>query len=491
MNPIDDFAALRPDVESPTPDELDELWARVITLDGAGAVSHATAPHRRRRRIAMVGAAASLIVGVAAIVLVADRADAPAGDADTQPGATIITAPEATSPTTVAEVVPVDTVDAPPTWVVPDEAWIAWAPEVSFDPGMAAVTLVAGPRGIVESWVAIVDGVSDPLMSGGGLATDTASEADAPIIAWRTDPGDGNAIVSAGGVARPDAREVFAAVSAGDELPSGFTALPAEAGALAQQRVTQRFDHPDGRWIEVEIQSGGQPRFDAEMQRATAAEFFTPPAGTDVSNIAFVDGYTLVVRSGFWVSTIRTSASSGAATDFTDLIGLVELGDPDASSGVVPIARLAIGDSVMLGAAEQLIADGLTVDAVESRGFADGLDLVRTLAERDRLPETMVVHLGSNGLIDEPSMSAFIALVADVDRVILVTSAIGRDYAEPNNELIAASAAANDNIDLLDWAGLAASCPGDCFATDGLHLTPGGRAYYAALIAAVLVGEGA
>jgi hypothetical protein len=370
MNPIDEFAALRPDVEPPTPDELDGLWNRAIAPDGSSVDRRSS---HRRRRIAMLGAAASLILGVAAIVLFADRADAPAGIADTGSDATMSTAPESTT----VEVAPVDTVGAPPTWVVSDDAWIASEPETAFDPGMAAVTLVAGPLGVVESWVAIVDGVSDPLMWVGGPSTESASEADDPIIAWRVAPGDGNAIVSAGGVAAADARAVFAAVRGGTDLPAGFTVLPDEAGALAQQRVTQRFDHPDGRWIEVEVQSGGQPRFDAEMQRATAAEFYTPPDGADVSNIAFVGEYTLVVRSGFWVSTIRTSASSAGASEFTDLVELIELGDPDASSSAVPITQLAIGDSVMVGAAQQPIADGFTADAVESRVFINGDDLVR------------------------------------------------------------------------------------------------------------------
>ncbi len=398
-------------------------------------------------------------------------------------------------------------ITAPPTWTVSERGWVASEPVVAFESGVANVTLVAGPEGVAASWVAVVDGVSDPLVRVGGLASDL-SESDDPIIAWRTDPAIGNFIVSAGGVAQSDAQAVLTAVQAGAELPPGFTVLPDASGSLAQRRVTQRFDHPDGRWIEIDIQSGGQPRYDVEMEQATAAESFDAPEGVDVSNIAFPGEYTLLLRTGFWVSTVRTSASSDTATDFTDMAELVQLDleavstvtttattttattSPEAAVADAPapasITQLAIGDSVMLGAVTELSEIGFSVDAVESRTFVNGLDVVRMLAEHDRLPETMVVQLGSNGPIGEPNMAEFAGLVADVDTVVILTSVTDRDYNLANNELIYAVAAANDNIQVLDWSELAASCPGACFEADGFHLGADGREYYAALIAGVL-----
>jgi hypothetical protein len=527
MNPIDDYAALRPEPHAPTQEDLDRLWDRALTADSSlvgGEQPRESA--NGRRRVAVLGAAASLIVGIAAIALVADRAEAPGGVANTA----ATSSPESSDPTASEQPTPAVDLTAPPTWMITEPGWVAAPPQVSFDPGVAAVTLVAGPEGVAASWVAIVDGVSDPLMSVGGLAADllqrpsvlvpdetpdpvpttaadVPSEPDPAIIAWRTDPAIGNFIVSAGGVAQSDAQAVFTAVQAGVELPSGFTVLPEDSGSLAQRRVTQRFDHPDGRWIEIDIQSGGQPRYDVVMEQATAAEGFDTPAGVDASNIAFLGESALLMRTGFWVSTVRTSASSAAATDFSDMIRLIELGEPEpaddlattvptttsppvggpASDGVPSaIAQLAIGDSVMLGAANELVELGLTVGAVESRAFVNGLVLVQQLTEQDRLPETMVVQLGGNGPIDEQHLAEFADLVADVDAVIMLTSAIDRDYNQLNTELITEYAATRDNIRVLDWSELAASCPGDCFEADGFHLEPDGRDYYVMLIAAEL-----
>lgn len=50
--------------------------------------------------------------------------------------------------------------------------------------------------------------------------------------------------------------------------------------------------------------------------------------------------------------------------------------------------------------------------------------------------------------------------------------------------------AANENVHVLDWAGLAGRCPGDCFEADGFHLTPEGRDYYTMRVAEVFEAVG-
>ena len=152
----------------------------------------------------------------------------------------------------------------------------------------------------------------------------------------------------------------------------------------------------------------------------------------------------------------------------------------------VPIPKLALGDSVMLGAATQLSADGFLVDAVESRAFVNGLDTVQQLKEQGRLGDVVVVHLGTNGPIDPGDMTAMMEALADVPQVLLLTIDVPRDYTAGNNALIYDTVNTYPNVALLDWAGLAAACPGDCFYSDGFHLRTDGQVYYAALIAGAL-----
>ncbi|MGA9275713.1 acyltransferase family protein [Ilumatobacter sp.] len=148
--------------------------------------------------------------------------------------------------------------------------------------------------------------------------------------------------------------------------------------------------------------------------------------------------------------------------------------------------RLSVGDSVMLGAAPQLGEIGFTVDAIESRAWVNGLDTIEQLGAQGRLPDELVIHLGTNGPIGQTNMDRMMAAVATVPKVVLLTNDVDRDYTAGNNELIFAAAAANDNVSVLDWNGLTTGCTGDCFEADGFHLKPAGKRYYADLIAGAL-----
>jgi peptidoglycan/LPS O-acetylase OafA/YrhL len=155
-----------------------------------------------------------------------------------------------------------------------------------------------------------------------------------------------------------------------------------------------------------------------------------------------------------------------------------------------PIAKLALGDSVMLGAAPQLQDQGFAVDAVEGRAFVNGLDVVQKLQQQGRLGGVVVVHLGTNGPIAESDMTAMMEALAGVPQVLLLTTDVDRDYTAGNNTLIYNTAAQYPNVSLLDWAGLDGSCPGNCFYKDGYHLRPDGQVYYAQLIAEALQTAG-
>ena len=156
---------------------------------------------------------------------------------------------------------------------------------------------------------------------------------------------------------------------------------------------------------------------------------------------------------------------------------------PDTTAPPPPPAlKLAIGDSVLLGAAEELQAAGFAVDADESRAFSRGIDIVQALVDQDRLPEELIIHLGTNGPIRESEMEQMMALVADVPKVLLVENDVPRDYEATNNALLVSAASSRSNVGVLYWNGLASGCVGDCIYQDGFHLKTVGAEYYTALI---------
>ncbi|MEZ5298086.1 MAG: acyltransferase family protein [Ilumatobacteraceae bacterium] len=158
---------------------------------------------------------------------------------------------------------------------------------------------------------------------------------------------------------------------------------------------------------------------------------------------------------------------------------------PAPAAAPVPaarVAKLAIGDSVMLGAAGALADRGWAVNAEVSRQMVDTVPLMQQLAAGGVFGDAVVIHLGTNGPISATSLDGVLAPVADVPRVVLVTVVADRAWTAANNDLIRSRA--GGNVVLVDWAAAAPACPGDCFEDDGIHLRPEGRTYYADLITA-------
>ncbi|WP_420452654.1 acyltransferase family protein [Ilumatobacter sp.] len=179
------------------------------------------------------------------------------------------------------------------------------------------------------------------------------------------------------------------------------------------------------------------------------------------------------------------ATSDPAATDAVIVPASTEPPPPEEPAPEL----LAVGDSVMKGAAANLDELGITVDAVESRSWGDGLDYVRTLAERDRLPRDLVIHLGTNSPISQQQMDAMMEAVADVPQVVILSVVIPTHpgVESANNAMIYSTINKYDNVELLDWAGFAPLCPSaECYASDGIHLRPEGRAYYAEQIRSIL-----
>ena len=151
-----------------------------------------------------------------------------------------------------------------------------------------------------------------------------------------------------------------------------------------------------------------------------------------------------------------------------------------------PVPFLAIGDSVMLGAAPELTDRGMFVDAAISRQMIDMIPVFEQLRDGHLFGTAVVVHLGTNGPITQQTLDAFLATMDGVPNVILVTVRADRSWTADNNALLRAADHDGDNKILLDWEVRSAECPGECFYHDGIHLRPEGQQYYANLISDIL-----
>jgi hypothetical protein len=167
----------------------------------------------------------------------------------------------------------------------------------------------------------------------------------------------------------------------------------------------------------------------------------------------------------------------------TSLEGLAPLAIPPTVSG---FPLVALGDSVMLGAAEELQARGFQVDALQSRQMNTFVPTMQALRDNGTFGSVVVIHLGTNGSFSQETLDAMLATVADVPVVLLLTGKADRGWIADNNARLRAVPATHPNVTVVDWEVLAPSCEGRCFYDDGIHLTQSGQNFYADLIGRVL-----
>lgn len=143
---------------------------------------------------------------------------------------------------------------------------------------------------------------------------------------------------------------------------------------------------------------------------------------------------------------------------------------------------LAIGDSVMLGAARELTERGATVDAMKSRAVRSALEIVNYLKSVRRLGSIVVIHLGTNNTTTEAVFDEIMTSLRDVPLVLFLTVHVPSEPRQTiNNRLINALPNKYGNVKVLDWHTIAAQYP-EYLYSDRTHLRPAGARFYADLI---------
>jgi hypothetical protein len=152
-----------------------------------------------------------------------------------------------------------------------------------------------------------------------------------------------------------------------------------------------------------------------------------------------------------------------------------------------PLRVSMFGDSVMLGAREELLAQfagqPVTVDAVEDRSLLGAISLFQ--AAGPSLGDVVVLDLGYNDASDPAVFRGRIddamAALGGVRRVLWLNQHDwGPGRAGMNAEL-AAAATRYPNLTVIDWNAEVSAHPDEVYA-DAIHLTPSGQTAMAALV---------
>jgi peptidoglycan/LPS O-acetylase OafA/YrhL len=203
-----------------------------------------------------------------------------------------------------------------------------------------------------------------------------------------------------------------------------------------------------------------------------AADPASPPRGFPRENAR------IAIKSAKAAASSTTTTTPSATTTAPATTALPALG------GRVT----AVGDSVMLGAQralQQFLGDRLQMDASVSRHTPEAIDVIRRLRDAGMLGDEFVLHLGTNGTLDDAQFEEIMQLLSGLKRVVVVNARVDRPWVPQVNETMAAGVRRHPNAVLFDWHAAANEHP-EFFVADGVHLTGDGARYYALLISSKL-----
>jgi peptidoglycan/LPS O-acetylase OafA/YrhL len=134
-----------------------------------------------------------------------------------------------------------------------------------------------------------------------------------------------------------------------------------------------------------------------------------------------------------------------------------------------------IGDSVLLGAANELAASipNIDVDAAISRQTSDITSLLRQRAALGELGSVVVVHAGNNGTITARQFDEMMGVIGAERSAVFLNVQVPRAWQDANNAVIVQGVQRYANATMVDWYSASAGNAG-LFIADGVHLTRSG-----------------
>ncbi|MGE0507088.1 MAG: hypothetical protein AB7P38_17035, partial [Solirubrobacterales bacterium] len=152
-------------------------------------------------------------------------------------------------------------------------------------------------------------------------------------------------------------------------------------------------------------------------------------------------------------------------------------------AGSPPPRIIALGDSVMIGAADRmaaLLGPGLSLNAKEGRQASEFVEIVQKLRREGHDPDAMVIQMGNNGPLYGGEMEAIQKATAGIGELFLITDHAPVSWVEESNHALEEAAEDWPHTTLIDWAAIAAEHEDELW--DGIHLKPSAAALYARLV---------
>lgn len=145
---------------------------------------------------------------------------------------------------------------------------------------------------------------------------------------------------------------------------------------------------------------------------------------------------------------------------------------------------LFIGDSVMKGseASLQKMYPNAIIDSSVSRQFTVLPDILRKVQnQREGIPETVVIHLGSNGTVHQKQMEEAMKLLGNKRKIFFINCKVERPWQNSVNAFLKTEVEKYPNATLIDWYQISAG-QNSYFGKDGVHPSKAGAQRYRKMI---------
>ena len=195
--------------------------------------------------------------------------------------------------------------------------------------------------------------------------------------------------------------------------------------------------------------------------RGISAKLAASTSGRKIANWTF--GKIMLLAVGLQLAGAAPAHAVGACEAQKQLAPRKTKATPD---GRPPFA---LGDSVMLGAADALAHAGIRVDARGCRQIAAGLDILARRARGKRLPRVVILQLGTNLDVSPGDISRALRIIGKRRNLVLVTPPNGGS----DPAVMRRAARRRNRVCLADWARKAARHP-EYAPGDGIHLSASG-----------------
>jgi peptidoglycan/LPS O-acetylase OafA/YrhL len=148
-----------------------------------------------------------------------------------------------------------------------------------------------------------------------------------------------------------------------------------------------------------------------------------------------------------------------------------------------PKTIIALGDSVMIGARDDLAASlgpSFSMSAMVGRQANEFVEIVQRLRREGHHPDAMIIQMGNNGPLYGEDMEAIQKATSEVGQLYLINDHAPVSWIDESNHALAEAAADWPHTTLIDWQSAAEAH--EDLLWDGIHLKPAAARLYTRLI---------